>query len=46
MVAALGVEVATPSLPEPAPIDPGRVAEVCEQHGIQVLGPPPAPLEP
>jgi quercetin dioxygenase-like cupin family protein len=44
MVTALGVEVAAPSLPEPGPIDPGRVAEVCAQHGIQVLGPPPAPL--
>lgn len=45
MVSALGVEVATPTLPEPGPIDPGRVAEVCGAHGIQVLGPPPAPLD-
>lgn len=46
MVATLGMEVPTPSLPEPGPIDPGLVAEVCADHGIQVLGPPPAPLEP
>jgi quercetin dioxygenase-like cupin family protein len=45
MVAALGVPAATASLPEPGPIDPGRVADVCLEHGIQVLGPPPAPLE-
>ena len=45
MVTALGVEVAQASLPEPGPIDPGRVAEVCAAHGIEVLGPPPAPLE-
>jgi quercetin dioxygenase-like cupin family protein len=44
MVSALGMEVAMPSLPEPGPIDPGQVAEVCLTHGIQVLGPPPAPL--
>jgi quercetin dioxygenase-like cupin family protein len=45
MVAALGIEVAEPTLPEPGPIDPGRVAEVCADHGIQVLGPPPAALD-
>ena len=44
MVVALGVEVATPSLPEPGPIDPNRVAEICTAHRIQVLGPPPGPL--
>jgi quercetin dioxygenase-like cupin family protein len=45
MVTALGVEVSGPSLPEPGPIDPGQVAEVCQQHGIQILGPPPTPLD-
>ena len=45
MVAALGTDVATPTLPEPGPIDPGHVAEVCLAHGIQILGPPPAPLD-
>jgi quercetin dioxygenase-like cupin family protein len=44
MVAALGVETATPSLPEPAYIDPSHVADVCLAHGIEILGPPPAPL--
>lgn len=45
MVTALGVPTATPDLPEPGPIDPGHVAEVCLAHGIQILGPPPAALE-
>jgi quercetin dioxygenase-like cupin family protein len=45
MVTTLGVQTAAASLPEPVPIDPGRVADVCLDHGIQVLGPPPAPLD-
>ena len=45
MVTALGVPTPTATLPEPGPIDPGRVADVCGEHGIQILGPPPAPLE-
>lgn len=45
MVAELGVPTATASLPEPGPIDPGQVAEVCRAHGIEVLGPPPEPLD-
>jgi quercetin dioxygenase-like cupin family protein len=45
MVTALGVPSPTATLPEPGPIDPGRVADVCLEHGIQVLGPPPAPLD-
>jgi quercetin dioxygenase-like cupin family protein len=44
MVTALGIPTPTASLPEPGPIDPGEVADVCLAHGIQVLGPPPAPL--
>jgi mannose-6-phosphate isomerase-like protein (cupin superfamily) len=44
MVAALGVGTDRPALPEPGPIDPGRVADVCRAHGIEILGPPPAPL--
>lgn len=44
MVTALGVATATPSLPNPGPIDPGHVAEVCAAHGIEIVGPPPAPL--
>lgn len=44
MVAALGVVTAEPTQPEPRPIDPGHVAEVCAAHGITVLGPPPGPL--
>lgn len=45
MVAALGVPTAEPVQPEPQPIDPGHVAEVCAAHGITVLGPPPGPLD-
>jgi quercetin dioxygenase-like cupin family protein len=45
MVAALGVPAAAASLPDPGPIDPGRVADVCLEHGIQVLGPPPPPFD-
>jgi quercetin dioxygenase-like cupin family protein len=44
MVAALGETVDAPSLPEPGYIDAGRVADVCRDHGIEVLGPPPPPL--
>lgn len=43
-VAALGVPTDVASLPTPVDIDPGHVAAVCAAHGIEVLGPPPAPL--
>lgn len=45
MVTALGTPTDTATLPTPAPIDPARVAEICMQHGIEVLGPPPALLD-
>lgn len=45
MVAALGTPTDEPGLPEPGPIDPGEVARICAAHGIEVLGPPPAPLD-
>lgn len=45
MVGALGSPTDHPSLPEPGPIDPALVAEICMQHGIEVLGPPPSPLD-
>ncbi len=45
MVAELGEPTAEPVLPEPAGIDPGRVAEVGAANGIEILGPPPAPLD-
>ncbi len=44
MVEALGEPVDEPTLPDPMDIDPGHVAEVCARHGIEILGPPPAPL--
>jgi len=45
MVAALGTPITEPRLPSPVAIDPGQVAEVCAEHGIDVLGPPPPPLD-
>jgi quercetin dioxygenase-like cupin family protein len=44
MVAALGVPVDEPTLPDPMDIDPGHVAQVCGAHGVEILGPPPPPL--
>ena len=44
-VAALGQPTPTPVLPEPAEVDPARLVEVCAQFGIEVLGPPPAPVD-
>ena len=44
-VAALGTPTDLSALPEPVEIDPGHVAQVCAEHGIEVLGPPPAPLD-
>ncbi len=45
MVSALGVGTEQAVLPEPGPIDPTHVADVCLEHGIQILGPPPTPLD-
>lgn len=44
MVAALGDPTTELVIPDPGPIDPGRVAEICAAHGIEIVGPPPAPL--
>jgi quercetin dioxygenase-like cupin family protein len=44
MVAALGETTTELVIPEPSPVDPGRVAEICAAHGIEIVGPPPAPL--
>jgi mannose-6-phosphate isomerase-like protein (cupin superfamily) len=44
-VAALGAPTDLATLPVPTEIDPGHVAQVCARHGIEVLGPPPAPLD-
>jgi quercetin dioxygenase-like cupin family protein len=45
MVAALGEPTDEPTIPEPGEIDAGRVAAVCAEHGIDIVGPPPAPLD-
>ena len=44
MVAELGEPTADPVAPTPVEIDPGHVAQVNAAHGIEILGPPPAPL--
>lgn len=44
-VRALGTPTEPNALPAPIEIDPGHVARVCADHGIEVLGPPPAPLD-
>jgi len=44
-VRALGAPTDPTVLATPVEIDPGHVAQVCADHGIEVLGPPPAPLD-
>ena len=44
-VGALGTPTDPKALPDPIEIDPGHVARVCAEHGIEVLGPPPPPLD-
>lgn len=45
MVAKLGVPAPGPRMPEAVEIDPGHVAAVCAEFQIEVLGPPPPPLD-
>jgi hypothetical protein len=45
IVATLGDATDDARIPEPVEIDPGHVAAVCADHGIEVLGPPPPPLD-
>ncbi|GAA1446257.1 cupin domain-containing protein [Mycobacterium cookii] len=44
-VRTLGEPAEAPGLPEPTEVDGERVAQVCAQFQIQVLGPPPPPLD-
>lgn len=44
MVAALGTPTERPEIPEEGYIDPSRVAEVCAQYGVDIVGPPPPAL--
>jgi quercetin dioxygenase-like cupin family protein len=44
-VADLGTPAPAPVIPEPTPVDGARVAEICAAYRIEVLGPPPAPLD-
>jgi len=43
LVRTLGEPAQTPTLPVPTEVDGARVAQVCADFQIQVLGPPPAP---
>ena len=44
-VEVLGTPTDPSALPDPIDIDPVHVAQVCAAHGIEVLGPPPPPLD-
>ena len=44
MVAALGEPIDQPSMPKPDYVDPMRVADVCRDLGIDIVGPPPPAL--
>ncbi len=44
-VAALGSPIPTTELPDPTEIDPAQVARIAAEHDIQILGPPPGPLD-
>ncbi len=45
VVAAAGTPIRHPVLPDPHPVDEARLARVCADAGIEVLGPPPPPLD-
>lgn len=42
-VAEVGTPAPAPTMPDPGPVDPQRLAEISEAHGIALLGPPPEP---
>ena len=44
-VAELGEPTDPAALPASVEIDPGHVAQVAARHGIEILGPPPPPLD-
>ncbi len=43
-VDAVGTPSPAPTMPEPAPVDPSHLAQVSDEYGMDILGPPPAPL--
>lgn len=45
LVARLGAPATTPTIPEPTEIDPELVARICAEFQIELLGPPPPPLD-
>ncbi|MEL6981894.1 MAG: cupin domain-containing protein [Actinomycetota bacterium] len=40
-VAAVGTPAPAPTMPEPGPVDPERLAQVSAAHRIEIVGPPP-----
>lgn len=45
MIEAMGTPTADPVMPSTPPmIDPGELAMINAQHGVDILGPPPAPF--
>lgn len=40
-VADVGTPATGPTMPEPGPVDPERLAQISAAHGIDVVGPPP-----
>ncbi len=44
-VTELGELTDEPVMPEPVEIDPAEVGAACARNGMEVLGPPPAPLD-
>ncbi|MEM7323882.1 MAG: cupin domain-containing protein [Actinomycetota bacterium] len=44
MMVELGIPAPTPTIPSDMEIDPATVALVGAAHGVDILGPPPAPL--
>jgi quercetin dioxygenase-like cupin family protein len=45
MVAAIGVETTDPTVRQVSYIDATRLADICLEHDIDIVGPPPAPLD-
>jgi mannose-6-phosphate isomerase-like protein (cupin superfamily) len=41
--AAVGGPAGGRRLPEPGPVDPAALAHAAQLHGVEILGPPPAP---
>lgn len=43
-VSAVGDSVDQATMPAPAPVDPAHLGRMCDEFGMDVVGPPPGPL--